>query len=84
MPAKKPDFYRANQGFATMLDGENVFVQQGEIVRAGHPILEGRDELFDEVENFGRFDQDVEQATQAPGEKRGKKAKDEAEGEDGA
>jgi hypothetical protein len=86
MPSKKPDFYRANQGFATMLDGENVFVQQGEIVRAGHPILEGREELFDEVENFGRFDQDVEQATAAPGEKRGAKKKaDEAEEEaDGA
>jgi hypothetical protein len=40
----------------------------GEIVRAGHPLLKGREEHVEPVESFGRFD--VEQATAAPGEKR--------------
>ena len=65
-------YWKANQGFATILDGENVFVQKGELVRDGHPLLEGREELFDPAENFGRFD--VEEATAKPGAKRGKAA----------
>lgn len=69
--SKAKGYFRANQGFATILDGENVFVQKGELVSAGHDLLKGREELFDPVENFGRFDNDVEQATAAPGEKRG-------------
>jgi hypothetical protein len=32
------------------------------------PLLKGREEHFEPVESFGRFD--VEQATAAPGEKR--------------
>ncbi|HXJ48439.1 MAG TPA: hypothetical protein VNF91_04650 [Candidatus Acidoferrum sp.] len=62
------DYYRANQGFSTMLDGDPVFVQKGELVHKDHPLLKGRRDLFDPAENFGRFD--VEQATAAPGEKR--------------
>ena len=72
---KKADYYRANQGFATILDGENVFVKHGEIVSAGHPLLKGREDLFEPVDNFGRFDLsgEPEKATAAPGEKRGEK-----------
>ena len=69
--AKKPDYYRAKESFVTMYDGEQVSVAAGEYVRAGHPILKRREDHFVPVESFGRFD--VEQATAAPGEKRGGK-----------
>jgi cold shock CspA family protein len=73
---KKASYYRANQGFATVdADGENVFVKQGEIFSAGHPLMKGREWAFEPVEDFGRFDLSggPEQATAAPGEKRGAK-----------
>jgi hypothetical protein len=71
----KPSYYRAKESFVTMYDGEQLSVPAGEIVRAGHPLLKRREDHFEPVESFGRFD--VEQATAAPGEKRGedKKAK---------
>ena len=81
MAKGKHGYYRANQGFATTLDGEPLFVQKGELVRDGHPLLKGREDLFDPAENFGRFDvdaKDVEQATAAPGEKRGLRTKPDA------
>jgi hypothetical protein len=66
-----PKRYRAKHAFGVMYEGEHITVAAGEIVRAGHPLLKGRDEHFEPVENFGRFDVDVEQATAAPGERRG-------------
>lgn len=72
MPARKVERYRAKHAFGVMYDGEQITIPAGEIVRAGHPLLKGRDEHFEPVESFGRFDVDVEQATDAPGEKRGK------------
>jgi hypothetical protein len=71
--AKKPEFYRAKESFGTMFKGEQISVAAGEFVRAGHPILKRREEHFEPVDNFGRFD--VEQATAAPGEKRGESKK---------
>jgi hypothetical protein len=71
MPArKKTQYYRAREGFA-FHDSEGAFivVNEGEIVRAGHSILKDRDDQFEPVVSFGRFD--VEQATASPGEKRG-------------
>lgn len=81
MAKPKSGYYKANQGFATILDGENTFVQKGELVSAGHPLLKGREDLFDHVTNFGRFDSsaEVEQATAAPGEKRGSRSASEPE-----
>lgn len=71
MAKPKTGYYRANQGFATILDGENLFVQKGELVHHSHPLLKGRDEMFDPADDFGRFDRpEVEQATAAPGERR--------------
>lgn len=69
MAKKKAEYYRAKESFVTMYDGEQTSVAAGEIVRAGHPLLKRREEHFEPVESFGRFD--VEQATAAPGEKRG-------------
>jgi hypothetical protein len=72
--SKKPAYYRARHAFGVMYDGEQMTVNAGEIVSAGHPIMEGREEHFEPVENFGRWDAShVEQATAAPGEKRGEK-----------
>jgi hypothetical protein len=73
MPPRKTEVqrYRAKYAFGVMYEGEHITVPQGEIVRAGHPLLRGRGEHFEPVESFGRFDVDVEQATAAPGEKRG-------------
>jgi hypothetical protein len=57
-------------------DCEQLSVGAGELVRAGLKLLKRREELFEPVENFGRFDRpEVEQATAAPGEKRGEKKK---------
>lgn len=70
MPArKKVDYYRAKHAFGVMYDGEQITIPAGEVVRAGHPLLKGLEEHFEPVASFGRFD--IEQATAAPGEKRG-------------
>lgn len=76
MPArKKSDYFKAREAFGVMFEGEQITVPAGEIVPAGHPLLKGRGELFEPVVSFGRFDTaerpEVEQATAAPGEKRG-------------
>jgi hypothetical protein len=72
MAREKVELYKANQSAATMFDGENVFIHEGDLVRAGHPILKGREWLFEPAEDYVRFD--VEQASAAPGEKRGRHA----------
>jgi hypothetical protein len=69
MPKEKVDLYQANQSAATIVDGEEIWVKEGDLVRAGHPILEGREWLFDPAEDYVRFD--VEQAEAKPGVKRG-------------
>lgn len=73
MAKSKPTHFRCKEAFVTMFEGEQISVADGEIVRAGHPLLERREEHFEPVESFGRFD--VEQATASPGEKRGEKSK---------
>jgi len=66
-----PTHYRAKHAFGVQYEGEQITISEGEIVRAGHPLLEGRlDEHFEPVVSLGRFDVDVEQATKAPGERR--------------
>jgi hypothetical protein len=67
----KTELFQAKESFVTHVDGEQISVSRGDLVRAGHPILKGRDELFEPAEGFVRFD--VEQATKAPGEKRGER-----------
>jgi len=62
------DIYIARQSFATEIDGQSVIVQKGTTrVRAGHPLLKGREELFELL----TVQYDVEQATARPGEHRG-------------
>lgn len=81
MAKPKSGYYRAKESFVTMFEGEQINVAAGELVRAGHPLLKRREELFEEVESFGRFD--VEQATAAPGEKRGGRAASSSKDEGG-
>ena len=53
---KATDYYRANQGFATVYDGEPLWVAKGELVHKDHPLLKDRATLFERAVNFGRFD----------------------------
>jgi hypothetical protein len=76
MGKPKSGYWQANQGFATTFEGEPYFLQKGELVPDGHPILKGREDLFEPALRVTRFDPEpksepvVEQATSAPGEKR--------------
>jgi hypothetical protein len=70
MPRKRePDIYVAKHGFACELDGERMIVNQGERVRAGHPLLKAQGQYFEPADTHITYD--VEQATAAPGELRG-------------
>jgi CheY-like chemotaxis protein len=57
----------ATETFSADVDGETVVVHQGERVRSSHPVVKGREHLFEPAESRV----DVDQATAAPGEKRG-------------
>jgi len=73
MARKRGDtIYVAKESFVTVLrDGEEVVVTAGVTrVREGHELLAGREHLFEEL----TIQYDVEQATAAPGERRGKAA----------
>lgn len=61
--------FAARESFSTDIAGTPVVVHKGELVREGHPLLEGREGLFEPYEQRVAFD--VEQATASPGEKRG-------------
>lgn len=67
-PPKGGQIYVARESFSADLDGASVAVVAGRTrVREGHPLLAGRAHLFEEI----TVDYDVEQATAAPGERRG-------------
>lgn len=60
------DILVAKHSFSTEINGVPRAVTKGETFREGHAVVEGREELF---EPFS-VDNDIEQATAAPGEKR--------------
>ncbi len=64
----KADIYVAKHSFAAEVDGESVFVNAGERVRSGHPLLAAQGDFFEPVDQTVHYD--VEQTTAAPGEKR--------------
>lgn len=70
--AKKPHYFKAREAFVTFFEGEQVALAAGDLVDPDHPIVKGREELFTPWDG-PRFS--VEQATAAPGEKRGEPAK---------
>lgn len=65
----RTDLYQAKSEFAVALNGVPTVVHKGELVREGHALLKGRMSLFEPYEAKVRFE--VEQATAAPGQKRG-------------
>ena len=68
--ASSSDIFVAKESFVCILYGEPHTIHANVTrVRAGHPILEGRGHLFRPLD----VQYDVEQATAAPGEKRGVK-----------
>lgn len=71
MAQKKVDIYAAKQPFSARVGDDRVSVAKGELARADHELVKNYPSLFEPVDNIIRFD--VEQATQAPGEKRGEK-----------
>lgn len=67
----KPDILVANTTCMINHEGRQIMLRRGvTTVRAGHPITEGREQLFDPITVHFDRDVPVEQATAAPGEKR--------------
>jgi len=66
--AQEDQIMVAKESFFTRWDGEDrQFIAGMTRVRAGHPILVGREHLFEPIGAH----YEVEQATNAPGERRG-------------
>lgn len=60
----------AKESFAVELDGTEVQVHRGKTrVREGHALLKGRESQFEPIDAVVEFD--VEDASAAPGKKRG-------------
>jgi hypothetical protein len=73
VPGRKRDdgIYVANTSFICDLDGVQETIHKGSTrVRGGHPLLRAHPEYFDRADVGVQFEV-VEQATAAPGEKRG-------------
>jgi hypothetical protein len=73
-PKRKADYYKVRQSFGVMIDGEQMTIHADEIVSVDSVLYKqlssaAREEHLVPVTSFGRWD--VEQATAAPGEKRG-------------
>jgi hypothetical protein len=75
MPPRRnpqPDIYVAKTSFHYELNGERGMVTAGERIRAGHALLRAQAEDFEPVDTTVHYDVPlVEQATAAPGERRG-------------
>lgn len=70
--AKSDQVYVARESGAANVDGEDlVFVKGVTRVRGGHPLLKAVPDYFEPVDEAVHYE--VEQATKAPGEKRGDK-----------
>ena len=73
MPAKKTEVYVAKESGHAEIEGVPYVFHKGITrVRAGHPLtkIKGFENIFEPVDEAVHYD--VEQATAAPGEKRGK------------
>jgi hypothetical protein len=60
------DILVAKESFSTEINGVPRAVTKGETFREGHPVVEGREEMFKPF----KIDNEIETATAAPGEKR--------------
>ncbi len=52
----RTDIYRAKSEFAVDLGGVPVVVHRGDLIREGHPLLKGREALFEPYESQVRFE----------------------------
>lgn len=71
IPKSTSGIYVATDSFACEVNGTRYNVNKGERVREGHEILTAQPAYFEPLED-GRVHYDVEQASAAPGEKRGR------------
>lgn len=72
-----PDIYVARDSASVIIEGDRYALQKGLTrVRAGHPLVERHPELFEPLD----VHYDVEDATQAPGRRRGGRRAPEAAG----
>lgn len=67
----KPAFYMVAESFISEMDGKEVEYHKGEVVDAGDPALARSPHLFVPLIVRSHIRGSVEQATAAPGEKRG-------------
>lgn len=75
-PPRKVELYAAVESFVTHINGEPYQVSAGDLFDSNDPILKGREELFkpsgtNHIRRSPMWRPEVEQATAAPGEKRG-------------
>ncbi len=56
------DIFVAVESVLTQVDGENVYITAGQTARAGHPILVGREALFEPF----KVDYDLDVPTPEP------------------
>jgi hypothetical protein len=66
--------FAAREPLSATVDGVPVYLDKGDLVDDGDPVLQGRESMFEpfvpKVRTYDRREVDVEQATAAPGEKR--------------
>ncbi len=67
----------AKRPFSVDINGAPRSVKRGETFRKGHPVVEGREHLFKPF----KVDNEIEQATAAPGEKRSTRIRKESKSE---
>lgn len=67
--ARKTEFFVARESFHADIDGVPTVVSKGEIARVGASVLDTHAGYFEPIDRHVRYD--VEQATAAPGERRG-------------
>jgi len=67
----------AKHSFSVDINGAPRKVKRGETFREGHPVVEGREHLFKPF----KVDNEIEQATAAPGEKRSTRVRKESKPE---
>lgn len=71
MVRKKPEIYRVTTrgGVFAIVDGQEYHLKEGDLIRAGHSLIDALPNDLTPADDVIRFD--VEDATAEPGKKRG-------------
>ena len=73
MPKRdQPALLVAADSFVLNLDGREIAFKKGDLIEAEHPVVKKHPDLFEPILLRYPIEDRVEQATAAPGEKRGK------------